>query len=143
MSNNGGNSAEWHTVKSNNKGNEDGVQAGTSSGENDDSPMQVKAMTLDNGENSGRTNATMTNDVNAADGMKTCNSKTGFIKVRFITGNSKGFNVARALKHFLAAAREQDDEFTIPPYRELATTCVSALMYQTQNMESSNIFAMK
>jgi hypothetical protein len=30
-----------------------------------------------------------------------------------MTGNSKGFNIARALKQFLAAAREQDDEFTI------------------------------
>jgi hypothetical protein len=32
-----------------------------------------------------------------------------------MTGNSKGFNVARALKQLLAAAREQDDEFTILP----------------------------
>jgi hypothetical protein len=60
-----------------------------------------------------------------------------------MTGNIKGFNVARALKQFLAAAREQDDEFTIPPSWELATTCASALTYQTQNSESSNIFAMK
>jgi hypothetical protein len=41
--------------------------------------------------------------------------KTGYIEVRFMTGNNKGFNVARALKHFLAAAREQDNEFTILP----------------------------
>jgi hypothetical protein len=67
--------------------------------------------------------------------MKTYNAKAGFIEVIFITGNSKGFNVERALKQFLAAAREQDDE--------LATTCVSALTYQTQKMELSNIFAMK
>jgi hypothetical protein len=32
-----------------------------------------------------------------------------------MTGNSKGFNVSRALKQLLAAAREQDDEFTILP----------------------------
>jgi hypothetical protein len=32
-----------------------------------------------------------------------------------MTGNSKGLNVSRALKQFMAAAREQDDEFTILP----------------------------
>jgi hypothetical protein len=51
--------------------------------------MQVKAMTLKNGENSDRTNVTVTNDDNAVDGMKTYNAKTGFIEVRFMTGNSK------------------------------------------------------
>jgi hypothetical protein len=75
--------------------------------------------------------------------MKTYNAKTGFIKVRLMMGNSKGFNVARALKQFLAAAREQNDEFTIPPSRELSTTCASVLTYQTQKSKSSNIFAMK
>jgi hypothetical protein len=74
---------------------------------------QVEAMTLENRENSDRTNVTVTNDANAADGMRPYNDKTAFIKVRFMTGNSKGFNVARAPKQFLAAAREQDDEFTI------------------------------
>jgi hypothetical protein len=105
--------------------------------------MQVEAMTLENGENSDRTITTGTNDANAAEGMKTYNAKTGFIEVIFMMGNSKGFNVARTLKQLLAAAREQDDEFTIPPYRELATICVSALMYQAQKKESSNIFSMK
>jgi hypothetical protein len=79
MSNNGGNSAEWRTVGSNNKGNKEGVKAGTNSGENGGSPMQVEATTPENGENSGRTNATMTNDANEADGMKTFNAKKGFI----------------------------------------------------------------
>jgi hypothetical protein len=79
MSNNGGNSAEWSTVVSNNKGNEDGVQPGTNSGENGSSPIQVEAMTLENGENSDRTNASVTNDANAADIMKTYNANTGFI----------------------------------------------------------------
>jgi hypothetical protein len=143
MSNNGGNSAEWRTVGSNNKGNANGGQGGTNYVENGSSPMQDEAMTLENGENSDRTNATVTNDANAADGMKTYNSKTCFIEVRFTTGNIKGFNVARALTQFLAAAREQYDELTISPYRELTTTCVSALIYQTQKLESSNIFAMK
>jgi hypothetical protein len=71
--------------------------------------MQVEAMTLENGENSNRTNATVTNDTNAAEGMKTYNAKTGFIEVIFMMGKIKGFNVARALKQFLAAAREQDN----------------------------------
>jgi hypothetical protein len=84
-------------------------------------------MTLKNGGNSGRTNATVTNDANAADGMKTYNSKTGFIEVRFMMGNSKEFNVARALKQFLAAAREQDDEFTILPLSGIGNNlCISA-----------------
>jgi hypothetical protein len=89
MSNNGGNSAEWLTVASNNKGNEEAVQGGTNSGENGGSPMQVEVMTLENGGNSDRTNATVTSDANAADGMKTYNAKTGFVEVRFMTGNSK------------------------------------------------------
>jgi hypothetical protein len=89
--------------------------------------MQVEAMTLENGENSGRTNATITNDANEADGMKNYNAKTGFIKVRFMTGKIKGFNVARALKQFLAAAREQDDEFTILPLSGIGNNlCISA-----------------
>jgi hypothetical protein len=54
MSNNGGNSAEWRTVGSKNKGNEDGGQAGTKYVENGSSPMQVEVMTLENGETSTR-----------------------------------------------------------------------------------------
>jgi hypothetical protein len=46
-------------------------------------------MTLENGENSGRTNATMTNDTNAEDGMKTYNAKAGFIELIFMTGKAK------------------------------------------------------
>jgi hypothetical protein len=143
MSNNGRNSAEWRTVGSKNKGNEAGVHSVTNSGENGDSPMQVEALTLKNGENSDRTNATVTNDDNAADGMKTYNAKTGFIEVRFMTGNSKGFNVARALKQFLAAAREQDGEFTILPLSGIGNNlCISADVPNTKS-ESSNSFAMK
>jgi hypothetical protein len=127
MSNNGGNSAEWRWVRSKNKGNDDGVQAGTNTEENGSSPMQVEAMTRENGENSNSTNATVTNDGNAADGIKTYNAKTGFIEVIFMTGNSKGFNVARSLKQFLAAAREQDDEFTILPLSGIGNNlCISA-----------------
>jgi hypothetical protein len=70
---------------------------------------------------------TVTNDANAADGMKTYSTKTGFIEVRFTTGNRKGFKVARALTQFLAAAREQDDEFTISPLSGIGNNlCISA-----------------
>jgi hypothetical protein len=92
--------------------------------------MQVEALTLENGENSDSsdsTNVSVTNDNNAADVMKTYNAKTGFIEVRFMTGNIKGFNAARALKYFLAAAREQDEEFTIPPLSGIGNNlCISA-----------------
>jgi hypothetical protein len=89
--------------------------------------MQVETMTLDNGENNDKTNATVTNDANASDGMKTYNTKTGFIEVRFMMGNSKSVNVAIALKQFLAAAREQDDESTILPLSGIGNNlCISA-----------------
>jgi hypothetical protein len=133
MSNNGVNSAEWRTVGSKNKGNEDGVQAGTNSVENGSSPMQVETMTLENRENSDRTNATVTNDSNASDGMNTYNSKTCFVEVIFMMGNSKCFNVARALKRFLAAAREQDDEFTILPLSGIGNNlCIRAYVPNTK-----------
>jgi hypothetical protein len=42
-------------------------------------------------------------------------------------GNSKGFNAARALKQFLAAGREQDDEFTILPLTGIGNNlCIGA-----------------
>jgi hypothetical protein len=134
MSNNGGNSAEWCMVGSKNKCNEYGIQAGTNSGENGCSPMQDEAMTLENGANNDSTNATVTNGANAADGMKTYNDKTGFIEVIFTKGNSKVFNVARALKQFLAAAREQDDEFTIIPLSGIGNNlCISADVPNTKD----------
>jgi hypothetical protein len=77
--------------------------------------MQVAAETRENGDNRGRYNATGTNNTNKADEMQSYNAKTGYIEVRFMKGHSKGFNVARALKQLLAAAREQDIEFTILP----------------------------
>jgi hypothetical protein len=81
----------------------------------DDSSGKVAVETRENRNNQGGTNATNTNKGNEDDVMLSCNAKMGYIKVRFITGNSKGFNVARALKKFMAAARGQDDEFTILP----------------------------
>jgi hypothetical protein len=49
------------------------------------------------------------------------------IKVRFITGNSKGSNVARALKQLLSAARDQDGEFEILPLAGIGNNlCIGA-----------------
>jgi hypothetical protein len=96
--------------------------------------MQVEAMTLENGGNSDRIKATATNDANAADGMKTYNTKTDFIKVMFTMRESKGFNAARALKQFLAAVREQDDEFTILPLSGIGNNlCISADVPNTKD----------
>jgi hypothetical protein len=86
---------------------------GVITGETCGSPMEVADETLENGYNHGRSNATGINNTNENDGMQRYNSKTGYIEVRFMTGNSNGFNVTRALKQFLPAAREQDYEFTI------------------------------
>jgi hypothetical protein len=55
--------------------------------------------------------------------------KTGYIKVRFMTGNSKGFNVARARAQFMATAREQDNKFTISPLAGIGNNlCIGADM---------------
>jgi hypothetical protein len=52
---------------------------------------------------------------------------TGYTEVRFMTGNSKGFNVARALKQFLTAVREQDDTFIILPLAGIGNNlCIGA-----------------
>jgi hypothetical protein len=77
--------------------------------------MQVAAVTRENGDNRGRSNATGINNTSKDDGMQSYHDKTGYIEIHFMTDNSKGCNVARALKQFLAAAREQDEEFTILP----------------------------
>jgi hypothetical protein len=47
--------------------------------------------------------------------------------VRFVTGNNKGCYVDCALKQFLAAAREQDDEFTSLPLAGIGNNlCIRA-----------------
>jgi hypothetical protein len=84
-------------------------------GENGGNPMQVAAATQENGGNHGRSNATNIDNTSKVDGMQRYNAKTGYIEARFMIGNSKGFNIARALKQVLAAARQQDNEFTILP----------------------------
>jgi hypothetical protein len=75
--------------------------------------MQVTAAMRENGDNHGRSNATSINNTNKDDGMQSYHAKTGYIEVCLMTGNIKVFNVARALKQFLVAVREQDNEFTI------------------------------
>jgi hypothetical protein len=92
------------------------MRGGAVTGETYGSPVQVAVETRENGNNQGQTNDISTNNTNRDDGMQSHNAKTGYTEVRFMTGNSRGFNVARALKQFLAAAREQDDEFTILPF---------------------------
>jgi hypothetical protein len=96
-------------------------------GENGGSPMQVAAVTRENGDNSGRSNGTGIDDTSKDDGMQSYHTKTGYVEVRFMTGNSKGFNVARALKQFLAEAREQDEELTILPLAGIGNNlCIGA-----------------
>jgi hypothetical protein len=43
----------------------------------------------------------------------TYSCKTGFIEVRIMCGSGRGFNIARAIKDFVNAARKQDPEFSI------------------------------
>jgi hypothetical protein len=89
--------------------------------------MQVAAETRENGDHRGRSNATGINNTNEDDEMQIYNAKTGYIEVRFMTGSSKVFNVAPALKKFLAAAREQDDKFTILPLTGIGNNlCIGA-----------------
>jgi hypothetical protein len=51
----------------------------------------------------------------AQDGMSSYQIKTGVIEVRFMKIGDKGFNVAKSMKEFIAAARESDNEFSIMP----------------------------
>jgi hypothetical protein len=51
----------------------------------------------------------------AKDGMTSYHIKTGVIEVRFMKIGDKGFNIAKSLKEFIAAARESDKEFSIMP----------------------------
>jgi hypothetical protein len=51
----------------------------------------------------------------AQDDMTSYHVKTGMKEVRFTKIGDKGFNVAKSLKEFIAAARESDKEFSIMP----------------------------
>jgi hypothetical protein len=111
--NHGVHEGEWQTVGSKNSDNKGGVHVRTVTGENGGSPMQVAAARWENRDNRIRSDATSINNTSKDDGIQSYHTKTGYIEVHFFTGNSKGFNVARDLKQFMAAAREQDDEFAI------------------------------
>jgi hypothetical protein len=49
------------------------------------------------------------------DEATTYSCKTGFIEVRYMCRSRRGFNIARAIKEFVNAARKQDPEFSILP----------------------------
>jgi hypothetical protein len=76
--NNGVHEGKWQTIGSKNSENEGGVHAGTITGENGGSPMQVAAASRKNGDNRGRSNATSIDNTNKDDGMKKIyHAKTG------------------------------------------------------------------
>jgi hypothetical protein len=62
------------------------VHAGTITGENGVSPMQVAAETQENRDNHGRYNATDVNNTSKYVGMQSYNTNKGYIEVRFMTG---------------------------------------------------------
>jgi hypothetical protein len=49
-----------------------------------------------------------------ADGMEHYRVNVGYVDVRFMCVNGKGFNVARGIKQFIAAARAIDKDFCLP-----------------------------
>jgi hypothetical protein len=55
------------------------------------------------------------NKKNNDDSMSFYTCKTGFIGVWFMYGRGRGFDIARALKEFVNAARRQDAEFSLLP----------------------------
>jgi hypothetical protein len=55
------------------------------------------------------------NSPNAEDGMEHYSVNVGYVDVRFMCGNGKGFNVARGIKQFIAAARAIDKDFCLLP----------------------------
>jgi hypothetical protein len=77
--NHGIHEGEWQTVGSKNSEHEEGVHASTITGENSGSPMQVAAVTRENGDNRGRYNATVIDNTSKDDGMQSYHAKTGYI----------------------------------------------------------------
>jgi hypothetical protein len=57
----------------------------------------------------------MTTNFTPADGMEHYRVNVGYIDVRFMCGNGKGFNVARGIKQCIAAARAIDKDFCLLP----------------------------
>jgi hypothetical protein len=50
-------------------------------------------------------------DTTTEDGMEHYSVNVGYVVVIFMCGNGKGFNVARGIKHFTAAASAIDKDF--------------------------------
>jgi hypothetical protein len=57
----------------------------------------------------------MTTNTTPAGGMEHYRVNVGYVDVRFMCGNGKGFNVARGIKKFIAAARVIDKDFCLLP----------------------------
>jgi hypothetical protein len=55
------------------------------------------------------------NSPNAEDGMEHYSVNVGFVDVIFMCGNGKGFNVARGINQFIAAARAIEKNFCLLP----------------------------
>jgi hypothetical protein len=55
------------------------------------------------------------NNPNTEDGMEHYSVNVGYVDVRFMCGNGKGFNVARGINQFIAAARAIDKDFCLLP----------------------------
>jgi hypothetical protein len=53
------------------------------------------------------------NPSNTEDGMEHYSVNVGFIDLRFMCGNGKGFNAARGLKQLISAARATDKDFCL------------------------------
>jgi hypothetical protein len=55
----------------------------------------------------------MTTNTTTADRMEHYRVNVGYVDVYFMCGNGKGFNVARGIKQFIAAARAIDKDFCL------------------------------
>jgi hypothetical protein len=56
-----------------------------------------------------------TTNTTTADGMEHYSVNVGYVDMKFMCGNGKGFNVARGIKQFIAAARAIDKDFCLLP----------------------------
>jgi hypothetical protein len=60
-------------------------------------------------------NPNLTTNTTTADGMEHYRVNVRYVDLRFMCGNGKGFNVARGIKQFIAAARAIDKDFFLLP----------------------------
>jgi hypothetical protein len=138
MSNNGANNEQWWMAGSK-KNNTGGVRDSEKQDEHNgaysnkgDQGQMMKSMTPGGIKvSTGNINKTGTiagwtkvngkrhvegdNPSNTEDAMEHYSVKVGFIDVRFMCGNRKGFNGARGLKQFIAVARATDKYLWLVP----------------------------